>query len=77
MVDRKLDHIYSYGEDLFGGQLDWFDNAGYRDIKLVYRLRTLKIWVISDSRQVTEKLVQQIQEEGKTILEKYIKATAK
>lgn len=77
LVDMRLDFIFDYGDldlELFGGHLQWFDNGGHRDIKLVYRQRILKIWVISDPQRANDKLVQQIKEEGKELLEKYFAA---
>lgn len=80
LVDMRLDFIFDYGDwdlDLFGGHLQWFNNGGHRDIELVYRQRILKIWVISDPQRVDEKLVQNILEEGKMIMGKYVAATKK
>lgn len=47
MIDRKLDVIYTFDEDsgYFGTRLEWFDNNGNRDIKLLYRGRILKVFL--------------------------------
>lgn len=47
MIDRKLDVIYTFDKDsgYFGARLEWFDNNGNRDIKLLYRGRILKVFL--------------------------------
>lgn len=43
LIDQKLDNIYDYDGQFSGASLEWFDNAGFRDIKLIYKNRVLKI----------------------------------
>ena len=47
-VDRTLDLITTFPKspELQGAQLEWFNNNGYRDIRLKYKGRVLKIFLI-------------------------------
>lgn len=47
IIDRKLDTICD-SLNTFGAKLMYFDNAGYRDAKLMYRQRVMKIYLLAD-----------------------------
>jgi hypothetical protein len=48
-VDRQLDLITDFQDsaELFGAKLEWFNNGGHRDIKLSYKGRVLKVFLIA------------------------------
>lgn len=48
-IDRELDLISTFPEfsELQGAQLEWFNNSGYRDIRLKYKGRILKVFLIT------------------------------
>lgn len=51
LIDRKLDLIttFQFDTDLRGAQLSYFNNNGYRDIKLTYKGRLLKVFLTNGS----------------------------
>ena len=63
-IDRRLDLITDFRDspDFAGAQLFYFNNGGHRDIKLSYKGRILKIflvagpvdetWIISESKKI-------------------------
>ena len=63
-IDRRLDLITDFRncQDFFGAKLEYFHNGDYRDIRLSYRGRILKIflvsgvvdetWLISESKNI-------------------------
>ena len=63
-IDRKLDLITDFRDcpNLIGAKLEYFNNGSYRDIRLLYKGRTLKIflvagdvnekWIISESEKI-------------------------
>lgn len=63
-IDRQLDLITDFRDypDFAGAQLSYFNNNGYRDIKLAYKGRLIKIflvvglvdetWIISESKKI-------------------------
>lgn len=58
LINRRLDTIYVFDDPYFGAQLVWFDNEGYRDIKLIYRGRIIKIFLVADeSKANTDRLI--------------------
>lgn len=48
-VDRKLDVISEFSEypEMLGAELRYFNNGGYRDIKLTYKGRIIKCYLIA------------------------------
>lgn len=50
-IDRKLDLITTFPDSLnfTGAKLEWFQNGDYRDIRLCYRGRVLKIFLVVDT----------------------------
>lgn len=53
LIDKKLDTIFEFTDPYYSAKLLWFDNNGYRDIKLIYRGRTLKIYLIKKDWALT------------------------
>ena len=63
-IDRQLDLITDFRDspNFVGAQLSYFNNSGYRDIRLTYKGRILKIflvagpvnetWIISESEKI-------------------------
>lgn len=53
-VDRRLDLITTFPKspELRGAKLEWFHNGDFRDIKLSYRGRTLKVFLVRSSTLV-------------------------
>ena len=63
-IDRRLDLITDFRDspNFVGAQLSYFNNSGFRDIKLSYKGRILKIflvagpinetWLISESKNI-------------------------
>ena len=63
-IDRELDLITDFRNcpNFIGAKLEYFNNSGYRDIKLSYKGRALKIflvagdvnekWIISESERI-------------------------
>lgn len=51
LIDRKLDLIttFQFDTELRGAQLSYFNNNGYRDIKLTYKGRLLKVFLTNGS----------------------------
>lgn len=49
-VDRQLDLITDFRNcsDFVGAKLEWFHNGDYRDIRLCYKGRILKVFIIAD-----------------------------
>lgn len=49
-VDRQLDLITDFRNcpDFVGAKLEWFRNGSYRDIRLSYKGRTLKVFLVAD-----------------------------
>lgn len=65
IIDDYLDTITRFSEnpEFYGSKLTWFQNGGYRDIKLVYRGRILKVY-----NKVDENDLFSIIEDAKTVL---------
>ena len=51
VIDDFLDTITRFEDypELYGSKLEYFQNAGFRDVKLSYRGRILKIYVLGNS----------------------------
>lgn len=55
LIDRQLDLITDdFGEGIIGAKLEYFDNAGHRDIRLVYQNRIIKIFLVINAKQINE-----------------------
>jgi hypothetical protein len=60
IIDDHLDTITRFEEQpaFYGSKLEYFDNAGFRDVRLIYRGRVLGIW--TDVTEVTMKLIEEV-----------------
>ena len=61
LIDKKLDSICWF-EEFPGAKLEWFFNglSGARDIRLLYKTRLLKVFLVADPESVnTENLKKQ------------------
>lgn len=69
IIDDHLDTItrFSNKPELHGSKLTWFQNGGFRDIKLVYRGRILKVYYKVDENDLFS-----IIEDANNILNTYI-----
>ena len=68
LIDEKLDVIARFPK-FHGSCLRWFDNGGYRDIKLVYKQRILKIFLVGNPEKVN---FEQLRIDSEKILAKII-----
>lgn len=69
IIDDHLDTITRFSENpnLYGSKLTWFQNGGFRDIKLSYKGRILKVYT-----NINENDLFSVIEDAKTILSTYI-----
>lgn len=73
LIDQRLDVIYTFSYPYFGAVLEYFDNVGYRDIRLKYRRRTLKVYaVLSDEAKLSDATLEMIKKDSKELLDKII-----
>lgn len=68
LIDEKLDVITRFSK-FHGSCLRWFNNGGYRDIKLIYKQRVLKIFLVGNPEMVN---FEQLQTDSEKILAKII-----
>ena len=73
IIDNKLDVIYSFKDKYFGCRLAWFENDYERDIGLYYRNRLVKVFPAGRDYKLSEERKQNIIEESKLILNKFVK----
>ena len=54
IIDDSLDTItrFEQFQDLAGAKLSWFPNGKYRDIKLTYCGRLLKVFLVADESRI-------------------------
>ena len=60
VIDDLLDTITRFDQfqNISGAKLTWFQNGKYRDIKLTYRGRLLKVFLVADEFRVnTDQLI--------------------
>jgi hypothetical protein len=69
IIDDHLDTITRFSEipGYYGSKLSWFQNSGFRDIKLTYRGRLLKVYL-----KVNENDLFSIQQDAKLTLSDYL-----
>ena len=50
-IDRRLDLITEFRDspDFAGAKLEYFNNGGYRDIRLLYKGRLIKVFLVAGS----------------------------
>lgn len=76
LINQKLDLIMFIGE-YPGAKLEWFDNGcSYRDIRLVYKSRTLKVFLVYDEHEITEISIAKLKKESLKILSKIQKISS-
>lgn len=68
LIDRRLDTIHIFQKPYFGARLEWFDNQGFRDIKLSYRSRLLKIFLMPQQGTLDEQTTRKLIADSLTIL---------
>lgn len=49
-IDRQLDLITTFPKlpELQGAQLEYFNNAGFRDVRLKYKGRVIRVFLVAD-----------------------------
>jgi hypothetical protein len=54
IIDDSLDTITRFDQfqEITGAKLTWFQNGNYRDIKLTYQGRLLKIFLVADESRI-------------------------
>jgi hypothetical protein len=59
IIDDYLDTITRFEEQpaFYGAKLEYFDNAGFRDVRLIYRGRILGVW--TDASEVPMRLIEE------------------
>lgn len=69
IIDDHLDTITRFRDqpELYGSKLTWFQNGSFRDIKLVYKGRLLKIYINIDENDLFS-----IIQDAETVLRNYI-----
>lgn len=69
IIDDHLDTITRFKDqpELYGSKLTWFQNGSFRDIKLVYKGRILKVYL-----NINENDLFSIVQDAETVLRNYI-----
>lgn len=69
IIDDHLDTITRFRDqpELYGSKLTWFQNGSFRDIKLVYKGRLLKVYI-----NINENDLFSIVQDAETVLRNYI-----
>ena len=69
IIDDHLDTITRFKDqpELYGSKLTWFQNGSFRDIKLVYKGRLLKVYI-----NINENDLFSIVQDAETVLSNYI-----
>lgn len=69
IIDDHLDTITRFKDqpELYGSKLTWFQNRSFRDIKLVYKGRLLKVYI-----NINENDLFSIIQDAETVLRNYI-----
>lgn len=69
ILDDHLDTVTRFSEfpELYGSKLTWFQNGSFRDLKLVYRGRILKVYT-----DVNENDLFSIIQDSKRLIHQYI-----
>ena len=69
IIDDHLDTITRFKDqpELYGSKLTWFQNGSFRDIKLVYKGRLLKVYI-----NINENDLFSIVQDAETALRNYI-----
>jgi hypothetical protein len=69
IIDDHLDTITRFKDqpELYGSKLTWFQNGSFRDIKLVYKGRLLKVYLNTNENDLFS-----ITQDAETVLRNYI-----
>ena len=69
IIDDHLDTITRFKDqpELYGSKLTWFQNGSFRDIKLVYKGRLLKVYI-----NINENDLFSIVQDAETVVRNYI-----
>lgn len=69
IIDDHLDTITRFKDqlELYGSKLTWFQNGSFRDIKLVYKGRLLKVYINTNENDLFS-----ITQDAETVLRNYI-----
>ena len=69
IIDDHLDTITRFKDqpEFYGSKLTWFQNGSFRDIKLVYKGRLLKVYI-----NINENDLFSIVQDAETVLRNYI-----
>ena len=69
IIDDHLDTITRFKDqpELYGSKLTWFQNGSFRDIKLVYKGRLLKVYINIDENDLFSTI-----QDAETVLRNYI-----
>lgn len=69
IIDDHLDTITRFKDqpELYGSKLTWFQNGSFRDIKLVYKSRLLKVYINTNENDLFS-----IIQDAETVLRNYI-----
>jgi hypothetical protein len=69
IIDDHLDTITRFKDqpELYGSKLTWFQNGSFRDIKLVYKGRLLKVYI-----NINENDLFSLIQDAETVLRNYI-----
>ena len=69
IIDDHLDTITRFKDqpELYGSKLTWFQNGSFRDIKLVYKGRLLKVYI-----NINENDLFSMVQDAETVLRNYI-----
>lgn len=69
IIDDHLDTVTRFKDqpELYGSKLTWFQNGSFRDIKLVYKGRLLKVYI-----NINENDLFSIVQDAETVLRNYI-----
>lgn len=59
LIDKKLDYIKKIKDN---GNLMWFNNSGYRDIKLECQKRIIKVWTVNGNLENLENIISEAEE---------------
>lgn len=58
IIDEKLDCITRFEDiGISGAQLRWFDNYGFRDVKLTYRLREIAVYITDGNAELLPDII--------------------
>lgn len=77
IIDQKLDTIHYFDGPFFGAKLEWFDNGGYRDIRLLWRQRIVRVFLVEDQKPFNDLIRQEIIKRSEMELSKFLAVDAR